>query len=94
MWSLSSSVGTVPGYRLEDRAIEVQSRQWQNDINSSLCVQTVSGAHPASCTMGTGGPFPGGKSRPGCDADYSLFTVCVLANVPFAYVCVCVYVRA
>jgi hypothetical protein len=23
-------------------------------------VQTGSGAHPASCTMGTGGPFPGG----------------------------------
>jgi hypothetical protein len=29
---------------------------------SSLCVQTGSGAHPASCTMGTGGPFPGGKA--------------------------------
>jgi hypothetical protein len=21
--------------------------------------------------MGTGGPFPGGKARPGCDADHS-----------------------
>jgi hypothetical protein len=31
----------------------------------SLCVQTGSGAHPASCTMGTGGPFPGAKARPG-----------------------------
>jgi hypothetical protein len=29
------------------------------------------GAHPASCTMGTGGPFPGGKARPGRDADHS-----------------------
>jgi hypothetical protein len=31
------------------------------DFSSSLCVQTSSGAHPASCTMGTGGPFPGVK---------------------------------
>jgi hypothetical protein len=35
------------------------------------CVQTGSGAHPASCTMGTGGPFPGAKARPGRDADNS-----------------------
>jgi hypothetical protein len=25
----------------------------------------------ASCTMGTAGPFPGGKARPGSDADHS-----------------------
>jgi hypothetical protein len=31
------------------------------DFSSSPCVQTGSGAHPASCTMGTGGPFPGIK---------------------------------
>jgi hypothetical protein len=30
-----------------------------------------SGAHPASCTMGTGGPFSGRKARPGRDADHS-----------------------
>jgi hypothetical protein len=29
------------------------------------------GAHPASCTKGTGGTFPGGKARPGRDADHS-----------------------
>jgi hypothetical protein len=56
-------------------------RQRQNDFSSILCVQTGSGAHPASCTMGTGGPFlggpfpggpfPGGKARPGRDADHS-----------------------
>jgi hypothetical protein len=34
-------------------------------------VQTGSGAHPASCTMGAGCPFPGGKARPGRDADHS-----------------------
>jgi hypothetical protein len=28
-------------------------------------------AHPASCPMGTRGPFHGGKARPGCDADQS-----------------------
>jgi len=33
-------------------------------------VQTVSGARPASCTMGTGS-FPWGKERPGRDADHS-----------------------
>jgi hypothetical protein len=41
------------------------------DFSSILCVQTDSGTHPASCTMGTGGPFPGGKARPGRDTDHS-----------------------
>jgi hypothetical protein len=41
------------------------------DFSSNLCVQTGSGAHPASCTMGTGGPFPGGKGRPWRYADNS-----------------------
>jgi hypothetical protein len=41
------------------------------DFSSTLCVQTGSGAHPASYTMGTGGSFPGGKKRPGRDADHS-----------------------
>jgi hypothetical protein len=46
-------------------------RQGRKDFSSNLCVQTGSGAHPASCTMGIGGPFPGGKTRPGHDADRS-----------------------
>jgi hypothetical protein len=33
----------------------------ERDFSCSLCVQTGSRAHPASCTMGTGGPFPGAK---------------------------------
>jgi hypothetical protein len=37
------------------------------DFSSNLCVQTGSGAHP----VGTGGSFPGGKARPGRDADHS-----------------------
>jgi hypothetical protein len=37
------------------------SRQRRKDFSSSLCVQTGSGAHPASCTMGTGVLSPGLK---------------------------------
>jgi hypothetical protein len=61
----------VSDYGLDDRAIEVRSPAGANDFSSNLCVQTGSGAHPASCTMGTGGTFPGGKARPGRDADHS-----------------------
>jgi hypothetical protein len=61
----------VSGYGLEDRAIEVRSPARAKDFSSILCVQTDSGAHPASCTMGTGDPFPEGKARPGRDADHS-----------------------
>jgi hypothetical protein len=53
-----SSVSIVSDYGLDDRAIGVRSP-------AILCVQTGSGAHPASCTMGTGDPFPGGKSAAG-----------------------------
>jgi hypothetical protein len=28
--------------------------------------------HPATCTLGTGGSFPGGKARPGRDAHHTL----------------------
>jgi hypothetical protein len=48
----------------------VRSPVRAKDFSSSLYVQTGSGAHPASCTMGTGGPFPEGKARPGRDADH------------------------
>jgi hypothetical protein len=61
----------VPDYGLDDRAIEVRSPTGAEDFFSSPCVQTGSGAHPASYPMGTGGPFPGGKERPGRDADHS-----------------------
>jgi hypothetical protein len=46
-------------------------RQRRKDFYSSLCVQTGSGAHPASCTMGTGGTFPAVKAWPRRDADHS-----------------------
>jgi hypothetical protein len=58
-------------YGLDDRAIGVRFPAEAKDFSSSLCVQTGSWAHPASCTMGTGGPFPGSKARPERDADHS-----------------------
>jgi hypothetical protein len=57
-----SSGGIVSDYGLDDRAIGVRS---------PAGVQTGSGAHPASCTMGTVGPFPGAEARLGRDADHS-----------------------
>jgi hypothetical protein len=61
----------MSGYGLDDRAIEVRSPAGTKDFPSILCVQTGSGAHPASSTMGTGGPFLGGKARLKRDADHS-----------------------
>jgi hypothetical protein len=45
---------------------EVRSPTHAEDFSSNLCVQTGFGAHPASFPMG-----PGGKARPGRDADHS-----------------------
>jgi hypothetical protein len=61
----------VSGYELHDRAIGVRSLAEARDFSSSLCVQTGSEARSASCTMGTGGHFPGGKARPERDNDHS-----------------------
>jgi hypothetical protein len=60
-----SSGSIVCDYGLDDRVIGVRYPPGAKDSSSSLCVQTGSGAHPASCTMDTGGPFPGGKSAAG-----------------------------
>jgi hypothetical protein len=67
-----SSVSIVSDYGLDDRAIGVRSPAGAKEFSSILCVQTGSGAHPASCPMGTGGPFPGAKARPRRDADHLL----------------------
>jgi hypothetical protein len=56
-----SSGSVVSDYGLDDRAIGVRSPVGRKDFSSNLCVQTGSGAHSASCTMGTGGPFSGTK---------------------------------
>jgi hypothetical protein len=61
----------VSYYRLDERAIGVRSPAGAEDFSSNLYVQTGSEAYPASCTMGTGGPFPGAKARPVRDADHS-----------------------
>jgi hypothetical protein len=49
----------------------VRSRTEAEDFSFALCVQTGSGVHPAYYTVGSGGSFPGGKARPGRDADHS-----------------------
>jgi hypothetical protein len=63
-----------------DQSVQCLTTKWTTgirspteaeDFSSSLCVQTGSGAHPASCPMDTGGPFPGGKARPRRDANHS-----------------------
>jgi hypothetical protein len=69
--SRGSSVSIVSDNRLDDRPTGVRSPRESKDFSSSLCVQTDSGAHRSSYSMGTGGPFPGGKARPGHDADHS-----------------------
>jgi hypothetical protein len=66
-----SSVSIVSGYKLDGWVIRVRSPVEAKDFSSSLCVQTGSVAHPASCPMGAGGPSPGAKARPGHDADHS-----------------------
>ena len=60
-----SSVGIATGYGLDVPGIEFR---W--GARYSAPVQTGPGSHPAPCTMGTGS-FPGGKERPGRDADPS-----------------------
>jgi hypothetical protein len=69
--SRGSSGSIVSDYGLDDRAIGVRPPAGAEDFPSNLCVQTGSGAHPASSPVGTGSPFPGGKARPGRDADHS-----------------------
>jgi hypothetical protein len=67
-----SSGSVVSDYGLNDWAIGVRSpAEAKEEFSSNLCVQTGSEAHPASGTMGTGGPFPGAKERLGRDADSS-----------------------
>jgi hypothetical protein len=67
-------------YGLDDRAIGVRSPARAKDFSCNLCVQTGSGAHPSSCIMGTGDPFPGGKAWPGRDVDYLPSSSAEVAN--------------
>jgi hypothetical protein len=56
-----SLLSIVSDYVLDDWAIGVRPPAGIKDFSSNLCVQTGSEAHPASCKMGTVGPFPGAK---------------------------------
>jgi hypothetical protein len=56
-----SSGSIVSDYGLDGRAIGVRSPAGAKDFSFSLCVQTGFGAHPPSCTMGTGVLSPGVK---------------------------------
>jgi hypothetical protein len=62
------SVRIVSDYSLD---AGVRSPAEAKEFSSSLCVQSSSEAHPAFCTVGTWGPFPGSKVRPGRDSDHS-----------------------
>jgi hypothetical protein len=67
-----SSVSIVSGYGLDHRAIKVRCpAEVKGFFSYSLCVQTGSGAHRASFTVGTGDPFPGAKARLERDSDHS-----------------------
>jgi hypothetical protein len=70
MRSRGSSVSIVSDYIVDDRVTVVWSPAVVEDFSCSLCVQTGSEAHPASCTMDTGSPLLGGKARPGRDTDH------------------------
>jgi hypothetical protein len=65
------NVLSLSDYGLDDRAIGVRSPAGAKDFSSNLCVQTGSGAHPATCPVGTGVLSPGVKAWPGRDADDS-----------------------
>jgi hypothetical protein len=60
--SRGSSVSIVTDHGLDDWGSPTEAE----DFSSGLCVQTGSGAHPASYPIGTGG-----KGRPGRDTDHS-----------------------
>jgi hypothetical protein len=64
------SVSIVSKYELDDLAIGVRSSVEVKDFSSTLCIQTSWGP-PSFLYNGYRGSLPGGKARPGSDADYS-----------------------
>jgi hypothetical protein len=69
--SRDSSVGIALGHGLDDRCSRVRFPTGAGNFSLHHRVQNGSGAHPASCPMGTRGSFPGVK-RPEREADHSL----------------------
>jgi hypothetical protein len=66
MSSRGNSLTIVPDYGLDYWTMQVRSSAEAKDFSSNL-----SGALPASCSVGTESPFPRGKARPGRDSDHS-----------------------
>jgi len=64
--ALNSGSGSVVG--IATGRTGLSGDQIPVEAKFSAPVQTGPGAHPASCTMGPSS-FPGGKERPGRDAD-------------------------
>jgi hypothetical protein len=58
-WSTGDLFGMGP---TGDQQINNEQELWS---------RTGSGAHLGSCTVGTGGPFPGATARPGREAVHS-----------------------
>jgi hypothetical protein len=79
--SRGSSVSTVSDHGLDDRAIGVRSSAESNDFSCNLCVQTGSGAHPASCTMGTLTTRPHLVPRSWMSRSYTLSLPCAYIGV-------------
>jgi hypothetical protein len=71
---------TLSSYGLYGRAMEVRSQAEARDLPYNLSVQTGSGSHPGSYTMGTVGPFPEGKVRSGHVADHSYSSSAEIVN--------------
>jgi hypothetical protein len=69
-WNHDSSVSIALGYVLDDRGSRVQFLVGAGNFSPHHCVQNGSGAHPASCPVGTRAPSLGVK-RPGREADHS-----------------------
>jgi hypothetical protein len=60
--SRDSSVGIALDYGLDDGGSRVRFSAGAGNFSLHRRVHNGSGAHPASCPMGTRGSFPGGKA--------------------------------
>jgi hypothetical protein len=63
--SRDSVVDIATGYGLDDRRVRSSYPDRVKNF-SFLVIETVSGAHPTSYRMGTGGSFPVGKAARAC----------------------------